>query len=111
MEIKIKSEIEDDKKIGLDKEKVKKAFQEMIDDEECKTVIFQTNCGGVVSGSALDILTSLDMIITKLAEDIPCEVIEKSVNTALAVAKARETGDFTSVLEVMKNYLKAKENK
>lgn len=108
MEIKIKSEIEDDKKMGLDKEKVKKAFQEMIDDEECKTVIFQTNCGGIVSGSALDLLTSLDMIITKLAEDIPCEVIEKNVNAALAIAKAKETGDFTSVLEMMKKVLKNK---
>lgn len=108
MEIKIKSEIEDDKKMGLDKEKVKKAFQEMIDDEECKTVIFQTNCGGIVSGSSLDLLTSLDMIITKLAEDIPCEVIEKSVNAALAVAKAKETGDITSVLEMMKKVLKNK---
>lgn len=92
----------------MDKEKIKKRFQEIIDDEECKTVIFQSNCGGGVSGTVLDLLTSLDMIITKLAEDIPCEIIEKSVNAALAVAKARETGDITSVLEMMKKVLKDK---
>ena len=92
----------------IDKEKIKKEFQEMIDDEECKTVIFQTNCGGGLSGLASDLLASLDMIITKLAEDIPCEIIEKSVNMALAVAKAKETGDITSVLEMMKKVLKDK---
>ena len=92
----------------MDKEKIKKRFQEMIDNEECKTVIFQSDCGGGVSGTALDLLTSLDMIITKLAEDIPCEIIEKSVNAALTVAKARETGDITSVLEMMKKALKNK---
>ena len=92
----------------IDKEKLKKNFKEMIDNEECSVVIFQTNCGGGLSGSSLDLLTSLDMIITKLAEDIPYEVIEKSVNAALAVAKAKETGDFTSVLEMMKKVLKNK---
>ena len=108
MEIKIKSEIDEDKKMGLDKEKIKKSFKEMIDDEECKTVIFQTNCGGELSGSTSDLLTSLDMLIMKLAEDIPCEVIEKSVNMALSVAKVKETGDITSVFEMMKKVLKNK---
>lgn len=92
----------------MDKEKVKKAFQEMIDNEECKVVIFQTNCGGGISGTGLDSLTALDMLITRLAEDIPYEVLEKSVNAALAVVKAKETGDITSVLEMMKKVLKNK---
>lgn len=94
--------------MGLDKEKMKKAFSDMVDKEECKVAIFQTNCGGGISGTGLDSLTALDMLITRLAEDIPYEILEKSVNAALAVVKAKETGDITLVLETMKKILESK---